>query len=149
MRAIPQYQLILSETARFLCLWGHESALYRGIGQFKRCRVCVSVCAWLFQSMKGLRIRKRPFLRFESLDNEIRNLTFINFAQSYNVGRAITSGGNETSKLEYRITIRYFFLWWFEATFIKWNARFSFHKANSENALTSFSVKQFFITLIL
>ena len=34
-------------------------------------------------------MRKRPFLRFVSLDNKIRNLTFIDFAQNYTVGRTI------------------------------------------------------------
>ena len=87
MRAIHQYHLILTEAAGYLCLWEHESALGRGIGQFKSCRVCV--CVWLFKSMKGFRIRKRPFLRFESLDNEIGNFAFINFAQNYTVGRTI------------------------------------------------------------
>ena len=123
MRAIHKYHLILTETARYLCLWGHVSALCRGIDQFrsyksiffaklklltyhlcatqfpwppqpfqselsrlwKICRVCVL----LFKSMKGFRMRKRPFLRFVSLDNKIRNLTFINFTQNYTVGRTI------------------------------------------------------------
>ena len=33
--------------------------------------------------------KKAFFLRFESLDNEIGNFTFINFAQNYTVGRTI------------------------------------------------------------
>ena len=32
---ILKHHVILTETARYLCLWRHESALYRGIGQFK------------------------------------------------------------------------------------------------------------------
>ena len=42
-----------------------------------------------FQVDERFQMRKRPFLRFVSLDNKIRNLTFINFSQNYTVGRTI------------------------------------------------------------
>ena len=34
-REIPQYHLMATEKAHYLCLRGHEIALCRGIGQFK------------------------------------------------------------------------------------------------------------------
>ena len=143
MRAIPQYHLILTKTARYLCLRGHESALCRGIGQFKSyksilfaklklltyhlyatqfprppkpfksalsglwkiCRVCV----WLFKSMKGFRIQKRPLLHLGKFGqwNSQRNLYQFRSQLycSYSNHLAI-----KQSKFEYRITICYLFM---------------------------------------
>ena len=38
MREIPQYHLMATEKAHYLCLRGHEIALCRGISQFKSFR---------------------------------------------------------------------------------------------------------------
>ena len=42
-----------------------------------------------FQVDERFQNAKKAILRFVSLDNKIRNLTFINFAQNYTVGREI------------------------------------------------------------